>query len=150
MTNYDDLYNGVPVGLWRTNIVDGKFLHANDATLNILGFSSFEELSQYASADFYDRKVRDNLIKELLEVGEVTDLTFIMQKKDRTEITVSVSAKIFPDKGYLEGTIQDITGSISLEALCLPHLEKMSLLKQDIIKKINEDDCDYHKISKSA
>lgn len=152
MTNYKELYNEAPVGLWRTRIEDGKFLEANEATLQILGFSTFDELSCYLSTDLYDKQVRDEIIKELFEIGEVAEVQFIMQRHDGKKIIVSLSAKINVEKGFIEGTIKDVTGIISLEASTLiPHLEKLSLLKQDIMNKINQDDCDYsHKIAKTA
>jgi len=157
MTDYENLYNGAPVGLWRTSIEDGRFLHANEATINILGFSSFEELSKFVSTDLYaDKAVRQDLVKELQEVNEISDFQFNMHRKDGKKITVCVSAKIYPDKGYIEGTIRDVSGVISLEASAIiPHLEKMSLLKQTIMEKIRENDCCeshplLHSVSKIA
>jgi PAS domain S-box-containing protein len=145
MTDYKDLYNEAPVGLWRTSIEDGKFLHANEATVNILGFSSFEELSKCLSTDLYDKDIREDLLKELKEVKEISDFQFTMRRKDGKEITVSLSAKINADKGYLEGTIRDVTGTISVEASALiPHLEKMSILKQHIMDRIKNDCCEIH------
>lgn len=147
MTDYKDLYNGAPVGLWRTSIEDGTFLEANEATVDILGFASFEDLSQHVSTDLYDKKVRKILLEELHKVHEITDFQFTMRRKDGKEITVSVSAKINPEKGYLEGTIRDVTGIISLESSSLiPHLEKMSLLKQHIMDKIKNDNYEAHPV----
>jgi PAS domain S-box-containing protein len=143
--DYKNLYNGAPVGLWRTSIDTGKFLQANEATVNILGFRDFDDLSQYVSTDLYDQQARTNLIKELEEVQEISDFHVVMTRKDGRQITVSVSAKIHPDKGYLEGTIRDVSGVISLEAASLiPHLEKMSLLKKHILERVNGECCDSH------
>lgn len=152
MTNYKELYNGAPVGLWRTRIDDGTFLDANEATVLILGYKSFEELSNCVTTDLYDPEVRKRLVEELKEVQEITDFQFAMRRKDGREITVSISAKINQEQGYIEGTIKDVTGTISLESASLiPHLEKMSILKRDIINKINDYyECPSHRVSKTA
>lgn len=148
---YKDLYEAAPVGLWRTNVNDGKFIHANEAAVYILGFSNFEELSNYLSKDLYDPLIRQDLIKELEKVNEIKDLQVTMKRKDGKEITVSLSAKLNTEKGFIEGTIKDVTDIISLEASALiPHLEKISLLKQSIIDKIKQSESSLHTISKTA
>ena len=141
---YKQLYESAPVGLWRTSIEDGRFIHANEATVNMLGYDNFEELSQYSSTDLYDPEIRNSLVQELKECQEIKDVQVVMRKKDGNEITVSLSAKIDQKNGYIEGTVRDVTNIISLESsILLPHLEKISLLKQHIIEKLrqNEYDC---------
>ena len=156
MSDYKELCNSAPVGLWRTQIKDGKFLYANNAFLSILGFNSFQELSQYCSTDLYDKKIREEIVDHLNENQEIKDFKVFMKKQDGQEITVLLSAKIHPENGYIEGTLKDITNTISLEvAALIPHLEKISLLKQHIMERIeNNSISDLHplvnRISKSA
>lgn len=137
--DYKELCNSAPVGLWRTQIKDGKFLFANDAFLDILGFSSFQELSQFCSTDLYDKKVRTEILEILNEAKEIKDFKVIMTGKNGYNVIVLLSAKIHPDKGYIEGTLKDITNLISFEAALIPHLEKISLLKQHILERIEEN-----------
>jgi len=152
---YKDLYETAPVGLWRTNIEDGHFIDANEAAIGILGFSDFNDLSQHVAIDLYDAKEREEFVEELRRHGEVSDFQVNMKRKDGKEITVSLTAKFNEDKGFIEGTIRDITGIISIEAsMIIPHLEKMSELKRHILEKINGDCCDSqplsHRIAKTA
>jgi len=152
---YQELYETAPVGLWRTQIEDGRFIHANEATINILGFSDFNDLSSHVSTDLYDVKERDELIKELRRYGEISDFQVSMKRKDGKEITVNLTAKLNEEKGYIEGTIRDLTGMISIKASSIvPHLEKISEIKRHIFDKLNSDCCDLeplsHKTSKTA
>lgn len=146
---YKDLYETAPVGLWRTNIDDGSFIHANEATIAILGFSDFDDLVSHVTNDLYDSKDRLELIKELRKCGEVSDFQVIVTRKDGKEITVNLTAKINEDKGFIEGTIRDMTGIISLKASSIiPHLEKMSELKRHILEKIKGECCDSESLSR--
>ncbi len=152
---YKDLYETAPVGLWRTHIDNGHFIHANEAAINILGFSDFDDLSTHSATDLYDAKEREELIQELRRHGEVSDFQVAMKRKDGKEIFVNLSAKLNEEKGYIEGTIRDMTGIISIKASAIiPHLEKMSELKKHILEKINGDCSDSdslnHRISKTA
>ena len=63
-----------------------------------------------------------------------------MKKKDGTPIWVAISAKIYPEKGYLEGSIRDISNKKKQEENFAPHLQKLSLLKQNIMKRLQEND----------
>lgn len=142
MTDYKELYESAPVGLWQTSIEDGHFLSANETAIQILGFESLEDLSSAVATDFYkDKSARSRLISELSQVGEIKDFRFRMKRKDGSEFTALISAKIHPDKGYIEGTLEDVTDGVSLEACIIPHLEKMSLLRQNIINRLHDDDC---------
>jgi len=152
---YKDLYEMAPVGLWRTHIDNGHFIHANEAAISILGFSDFDDLSTHSATDFYDEKEREELIKELRRHGAISDFQVAMKRKDGKEITVSLTAKLNEEKGYIEGTIRDVTGIISIKASAIiPHLEKMSELKRHILEKIKGDCCDSdsltHRIAKTA
>lgn len=143
MPEYKDMYNSAPIGLWRTDLNTGEWLSANDATLKILGYSSFSELSQFRSVDLYsDINVRHKLIEQLKEVKEIDELEVILKRKDSKEIVVALSAKINFAKNCIEGSIRDITNIVAKESLKLiPYLEKISILKRHIMEKIQEADC---------
>ena len=51
---YKDLFQLLPIGLYRTSMEDGTFLEANDVCAKILGYDSVESLKANAkSRDFY-------------------------------------------------------------------------------------------------
>jgi PAS domain-containing protein len=149
--DYKDLYEASPIGLWRTNIEDGKFIHANEAAVHILGFANFAELSHCVSKDLYDPAIRKQLVNKLKIESEINDFYVVMKRKDEQEITVVLSAKINLSKGYIEGTIRDVTGVINMEeAKLIPHLEKISSLREHILEKIKQNDACLYKHAKIA
>lgn len=149
MTDYRRLYESAPVGLWQTSIDKGQFLSANKEACNILGYDSFEDLSTILATDLYDITVREDLLKYLLKVKEVKDYPVTMTRKDGKEISVLLSAKIYPDKGYVQGTIRDVTENISLESILAPHIQKMSILKQHIVQRLESSNNEQYTSSKT-
>lgn len=143
----EELYNTAPVGLWRTEIESGKFIHANKTALEILGFESFEELSSVVAGDLYDPTLRVEFIEELKQIKEVTDFEVLIRRKDGKKVWVTLSAKIHPEQGFLEGTMQ--TCHKKLEVAIRPHLEKISLIKKNIIQKLEQPEY-CHSILKTA
>lgn len=136
MTNYRTLYESAPVGLWRSKISDGRFINANKKICEILGFKEFYDINRKSLNDFYDSTELQNMLNLLFETKEIKDYPITMYKKDGKEISVLVSAQLHRDQGYIEGTIKDITDEISLEAIIVPHIKKMSQLKNDIIQRL--------------
>lgn len=136
MTDYRHLYDSAPVGLWQTRISDGKFLSANKKTCDLLGYSSFNELSEKCSVDFYPETERNELLSQLMKKKELKDYPIAMRRKDGKELTFLVSAKIYTEENYIEGSLRDVTDELSLEAKIVPHIRKMSKLRANIIQKL--------------
>lgn len=139
--DYKTLYDQSPIGLWRTSIADGKFLHANAAAEKIFGYSQ-GGLEGHFSTDFYDCELRKLLLAELQTKGIVRDFELKIRRPDGSIIWASISAVIHPDQDYIEGCIQDITSrKIAEEEQAQLHwqeLEKITKLQQNIKKKIEE------------
>ena len=110
---YRELYNHSPIALYRTRISDGKLLECNQALVELFGYDSKEDfiktnssLSSYVHSDD-----RVELLKKLKKDKRVEGFQFQVKRKDGEFIWVEVTAEIFPEQGYLEGAMQDITAS---------------------------------------
>lgn len=108
------LFESVPIGLYRAS-ADGKFLAANKIFLNMLGFSSFEELS-LVNADEIANDLgysRELFLETIRSEGEVKGLEGVITRNDGTIAYVRENAKAFKDKNgsiqYYEGSFEDIT-----------------------------------------
>jgi PAS domain S-box-containing protein len=110
---YRNLFNGVPVGIFRTTS-DGHILDANPAVIDILGYPNREALlainavSLYVSQD--DRRQwRCKADSEGIVHGFETRL----RRLDGRIIWVHISGRIVHDEGervtYNEGVLEDIT-----------------------------------------
>ena len=110
---YRVLYNHSPIALYRTRISDGKLLECNRALVELFGYDSKEEfqassnaVSRYANID--DRAV---LLEKLKKDNRVKGFQLQVTRKDGEAIWIEATAEIFPEQGYLEGAMQDITAS---------------------------------------
>jgi len=125
----ESMYEMVPVGLWRLDL-NNHFIHANKTALDILGYNSIDELNN--SSD-----------KELLtDIKKDSHENLLISNNLGKDIWVELSAIQTP-QGYVEGTIKDVT---SIQ----PHIEKISILKQNIIRKLSENEPSLSRSSKIA
>ena len=103
-------------GLYRSSAA-GRFISANPAMANILGYDSPEDLMQSIKNirnDFYvDNEIRTELLQQINDEDGSTDLEAQVYKKDGTIIWVSETCRpVKDDKGnlkYYEGTLTDIS-----------------------------------------
>jgi PAS domain S-box-containing protein len=110
---YRVLYNHSPIALYRTRISDGKLLECNRALVKLFGYDSKGEfqassnaVSRYANID--DRAV---LLEKLKKDNRVKGFQVQVTRKDGEAIWIEATAEIFPEQGYMEGAMQDITAS---------------------------------------
>ncbi len=113
---FKELFENTPLGIYRTT-PDGRIIMANPAIVRMLGYSSFEELSERnlekeGFAPGYPRST----FKELVEKeGEVVGLESAWLRRDGTVVFIAENARVVRDESgktlYYEGIIQDITES---------------------------------------
>lgn len=110
---YRELYNHAQIALYRSRIHDGKILECNEAMASLIGYEDKAECLKrcYASAHYADPARRTELIKELKQRGAVQEFEIEYVRRDGTHGWVQISAKIYPQKGYIEGAQVDITVS---------------------------------------
>ncbi len=99
-------YNSL-VGLFRTNINEGRVLDCNDKFAKMVGWPSREECiaKGSSSARYVDPKMRENVISELMGKGEINNLEVEILIADETPMWVSYSARIAPERDCIEGVM---------------------------------------------
>ncbi|MEW6363859.1 MAG: PAS domain S-box protein [Acidobacteriota bacterium] len=111
---YRTLFENAQVGVYRTT-PDGRILAANRALIQMLGYSSFDELAaRNLERDGYDPDYPRCAFKEEIErEGEIRGRISVWTKRDGSSIFVSENARVVrgPDRTvlYYEGTTEDIT-----------------------------------------
>lgn len=111
---FRNLYNDAVAGLYRTN-PQGEILLANNTLVKMLGFSSFEELSErnLKLTGYEPVLKRQQFADQIEKEGEVKDMESVWVCRDGKEIFVRESAKaIYDSEGkilYYDGTVVDIT-----------------------------------------
>ena len=111
---YRRLFEQSPVGVFR-NLPDGTILNANQATLDILGLDSIEELkSKWRMQDFYaDPSERRDILRKLLGTGTLHSLQLRIRRPDGEIRTVLSSGTCITNdpqhEVIIQATLQDIT-----------------------------------------
>ncbi|MBN2362792.1 response regulator [candidate division WOR-3 bacterium] len=113
---YRDIYENAIEGIFQST-VEGRFIDANPALINILGYDSRKDLIEnckniekqlYVASE--DRK---KYISDILQNGKVVDREIQLFRKNAQKIWVSISTRlVYDDEGnpfYLEGFVSDIT-----------------------------------------
>jgi PAS domain S-box-containing protein len=117
---YRGLYETALVGLYRSRISDGRIIMANQLTANILGYSSIEELTkEFVFGERYSPDRRVELLRKLEECGTVSDFEIQVARKDGEKIDLMITARAYPEDGYIEGAMIDITDKKHLETQLL-------------------------------
>jgi len=132
---YQNLFENLNAGVFRTNIETGEILEVNQKIAEAAGFSSSEEFKENSNAiDFYfNLEDRKKIIELLKTKGKVTDYEVQLLRPDGSTIWVSHSASLYPKEGYCEGIIIDITDRKNAELKLKENEEKFrSLIEQSV------------------
>jgi diguanylate cyclase (GGDEF)-like protein/PAS domain S-box-containing protein len=110
---YHSLFDGVPVGLYRTT-PGGRLLDANTALVKILGFPSREALLEANVGDLYEDPEDRRQWQKLIESsGPVQTLEARVRRHDGEVIWVRFSVRAFRnEEGRVEryeGALEDVT-----------------------------------------
>ncbi len=133
--DYKKFYDSSSIAFWRTAIQDGQFLMANEACAKLLGYDGVEELLNAKTIQMYTNGEREKLLSQLLSSHTVKNYHLELITKSGKKIWVVVTATAFLDKGYVEGSLEDV--SMAMNAMSM-ETEKLSEMKRDIIKKIEQ------------
>jgi PAS domain S-box-containing protein len=108
---YREIYNRARIPLYRTRIHDGKLLECNETMVQFLGYSSKDEcLREHYSTMYYaDPAKRAECLALLEKDGFVDGFEIEFIRRDGIHVWVELSAHIYPQEGYIEGTHIDIT-----------------------------------------
>lgn len=112
-TRYRSLFDGVPVGLYRTT-PEGQALDVNPVLVQMLGYPDRESLLAVNTADVYANPEDRRRWQALMErEGVVRDFEVQLRRRDGTIIWVRDSARAVRNADgrvlYYEGSLEDIT-----------------------------------------
>ncbi len=144
---FRSLFENVAIGLYRTT-PDGKILLANPTLIDMIGYSSFEELSHLnlEKAGFTPQYSRHEFKQKIEKKGQVVGLESAWNREDGKILFVRESARAIKDEQgktiYYEGTVEDITqrkeAENKLEAYRL-QLETLVSQRTQTLQAVNEE-----------
>ena len=91
---YRSLIQGAAYGIYRTND-RGRLLQVNPALVAMLGYDSADELLALGETTtlFQDPAIRDRLMEECRQSGQIDGVEVLWKRKDDTRLTVRLSAR---------------------------------------------------------
>jgi PAS domain S-box-containing protein len=104
-----------PFGVFRSSIEQDRFLEANPALVDMLGYDSAEDLCFASLSEniFSDPQDRLHVLHLLLKEGSVYGLEMQFRKRAGETITVSLNGRLVQDSLtgdlVIEGTVEDIS-----------------------------------------
>lgn len=114
----EELFRRLPVALYRS-APDGALLAANPAFLDLLGYDSFEQLSEEVPSveSFYvDNSLRGPWLDRIVESGEILDFDLELRRRDGSTVWVQDTARAVLDEHgdllYCEGGLIDMTDKV--------------------------------------
>ncbi len=135
-SKFRGLFENVMEGVYQTTR-DGKILVANPAFVNILGYSSAEELYQVpAGALYWYPSDRDNFTRRAEMEGELRNEEYVMRRKDGSMLVVVDNCRVVRDSlgrvSGFEGTLTDITERKKAETAVFQAKERAQVTLQSI------------------
>ncbi|MBU4334308.1 MAG: diguanylate cyclase [Candidatus Omnitrophica bacterium] len=109
--NYESLFNNTQVGLFRATISDGKLIECSRLLATMLGYKSRTEcIKDYILDEHYlDQDTKKKYLEKMNKKGGVDNFETEITRNDGTPLWVNLSARILPEKDFIEGAIIDIT-----------------------------------------
>ena len=110
---YRDLYRNAKAALYRTRTIDGKLLMCNMALASLHGYDSIEDCLEkhHGTAHYVDKNRRKQLLDKLREDNRVESFEYQIRHPNGKTVWVALTAEIFPEQGWIEGMVTDISAS---------------------------------------
>jgi len=132
---YHSLFDRAQAALFRTS-VDGQLLEISQRYAERAGFSSVEQcMAEYVPGDAWaDANEREKMLRVLREKGSVTDYEAEIIRKDGKHIWILLSATLYPEHGYIEGSVIEITDRKQAEVA----LKKSEAFQRKMVANIGD------------
>lgn len=110
---YRSLFRNAQVGLSLTRISDGRVLTCNEKMAQIFGYDDTAEFTEaYVFSEKYvDPEKRAWMLKELHKTGFLNNIEAEFFGKNGEKVWVRFDTRIFPDYGYMQDVVMDISES---------------------------------------
>ncbi|MFH1428187.1 MAG: PAS domain S-box protein [Candidatus Margulisiibacteriota bacterium] len=137
---YRNLFENAEVGMYQLRLDGSEILAVNKKFTEIIGYSKEELQGMPSSMKWAYPEKRDEMVSIIEKNGQVHDYEYSIKTKTGETKEIMTSVKYYTDKGYIEGSIVDITErKRMLEDLRISE-ERKRLLLETIINGVQEND----------
>jgi signal transduction histidine kinase len=111
---YRNLFENSLAGMLRLSSKSWDVLESNRALLEMLHVKTPEEVKQLFAT--IPEEGRNQILNIILNQGTIKNFEITLHRFDETDACMSFSGSFFPDEGYIEGVLIDMTEQKRLEA----------------------------------
>ncbi len=149
---YRNVFHNAQVGLFRTRIQDGHFLECNEQIVRMFGYEDRNKfLAEIYLKDHYvDNRVREKMLKLLMLEGKITDYEAEIVLPSGRKIWIRLSAKLYPEKGWIEGIAIDVTERKKAQKKLYEYTLELEKTADDLQKNNEELQKAYEKLQLAA
>jgi PAS domain S-box-containing protein len=122
---YRSLFDNAQVGMYRSRLDGSGFVALNQRLADMFGYTKEEMLSSPATIRWAHPAARTEMVRLLRERGELRDHEIDIVTKCGEIRTTLASITLFPDGGFLEGSVVDITERKRMEEALLRTLDQL-------------------------
>ena len=114
---YHNFFNNAQVGLYKTSMEQDRVLDANEKLYEIFGYRPKEvDLADFKLQEVYvNPGQRRGYMKILSETGRIEGVETRFRKKDGSVFWVRFSSRAYPEQGWVEGVLEDISHQKRME-----------------------------------
>ena len=107
---YRNIFNNVQVGVFRWRLSDSRILECNDRLAQMFGFDERQELLHefIARNHFVEPDTQERML-ESVDDGQLQNFETRFFRRDGSILWLLCSARVYPDRDYMEGVATDIT-----------------------------------------
>ena len=107
---YRNIFNNVQVGVFRWRLSDSRILECNDRLAQMFGFDERKELLHdfIARNHFVEPDTQERML-ESVDDGQLQNFETRFFRRDGSILWLLCSARVYPDRDYMEGVATDIT-----------------------------------------
>ena len=112
--HYRDVFENALIGIYRST-PEGRLLLANPALIQMLGYSSFQELTDVSleECDIVPGEARSAFKRRIEVEGQIVGVESCWNRRDGSSLFVRETARAIRDDSgkiiYYEGTVEDVT-----------------------------------------
>jgi len=136
--SYRSLIESAPCGILRVSAEDGRFLDANAAMAEMLGFDSAVELLASEPVDrlALDVETRSRLAKEYDQRGIIRETDVAWKRKDGAPITVRLSGRLLADKSRMAMCFEMIAENVTERKRMEEQLREQNLALEETNRRV--------------
>ena len=118
--SYRSLVEGAPCGIFRADLDGGRFLEANPALAEMLGYERESDLVALNPESVYaDRAALSDMLRDCSQNGRIAGAEVLWKRRNGTSITVRLSGRLVPGGQHrpcLEMIAEDVSARKRSEA----------------------------------